>query len=223
VLRRRTIIVIGCALAVTLAAGVATSALPSSTSSAPGRTSSFGADAPGVIAAVGALDRLPAETTLPPGLADGVGSFVSASRGDAVTAVKSLRMLQAGLGMDRSAIFAFTADGEAACFVIWKRTAVCPSGKSNLPGVLWAYNGGYPATIAGIRRDVPSSVAGLFADNVAAVKLLRDGEEIALQVVNNSFFAEVPASVESEAREFELRVIYEDGAVKTSTFANPTK
>jgi hypothetical protein len=217
----RTIIVLAAVGLVTLTFGVRVSAVPLTTSAQSDETSRYGADSPGVIAPVGASERLPAEAALPPGLASAVDDFVSRERGSPQAAVQSLRKLQSGLSLDESTIYTFSPDGEAACFVIWKRTAVCPSGTSTLPGVLWSYNGGYPATIAGIERNVPSAIAGIFADNVASVRLLADGKELAMTSANNSFFAIVPASLESETREFSLRVTYTDGSSRERGFANP--
>ena len=179
------------------------------------------AGSPALVVPVGAMERLPPDPAAPPKLVDVVRDVTSRRQGNPESSVQSLRKLQSGLGLDANSIYAFSPDGTAVCIAIWRRTVACPDTLGPLPEVLWGYNGGYPATIAGIKRDVPSSITGLFSDNVSDIAVLADSDEVGVNVANNSFFAELSDPSAARAREFTLRATYADGAIKSTVFRNP--
>jgi len=182
----------------------------------------YGKWAPGVAADVGAMKRLPPEAHPSEPLAEQVRHAASATGGSPEAALQSLRKLRSGLGVSQATLYAFSPGENAACFVVWRWTIVCPTADaSRTPGIEAVLNGGYPAGANGSAVAVPSAIAGLVADNVEAVVLVNIGDRIPLTIKNNAFFYVPAEPVAGAPWTMELHVTYRDGHTATTSVPDP--
>lgn len=129
-----------------------------------------------------------------------------------------MRRLRADLGATHSDLYAFEGDQTGAvCFLLTRRGGVCPTAASDVPGVEWGLEGGYPA---GARR-VPSAVDGVVSDDVVSVSLDVNARVSEISIINNAFFAEVPDLAPDERWSVKLVVCYASGRTRSITIADP--
>ena len=183
---------------------------------------SYGRWAPGVHAEVGAMNRVAPDRGAPAELLEQVRHIAKVTGGDSDDAVASLRKLQSGLGVSKATLYAFSPGQGAVCLVLWKWSATCPTAEqSRTPGVVSVMSGGYPTEIHGKPATVPTSFAGLVADNVKTITFVNNGESARVPIRNNTFF-HVPAEPAAGTPwSMELRVGYDDGSIATLSLPDP--
>jgi hypothetical protein len=195
----------------------------------PSDARTYGAWAPGVVAKVTAMshgelamsqDGL--QSTAPADLVNRVRQVAAVTGGSEFAATASLRKLQSGLGVSKATLYAFSPGQGAVCLVVWKWSTTCPTAETSpTPGVVSIMNGGYPAGTNGAVVDVPSSFAGLVADNVKTVTFVNNGDVVRLAIRNNTFF-HVPAEPGMGTPWLmELRISYNDGSTAVLSLPDP--
>lgn len=158
----------------------------------------------GVSAGLAAMDRLPAERTLPADVARWVESSAVATNTDAAQAKTRVRKLRANLGAARSDLYAYRAASGGTCFDLTAQVALCPKDAQAGPrGIQWVTGGGF--------GSVPRNVAALVSDEVVGIDLVVGAGTQRVPIRNNTIFAELPSSPGSE----ELRLTFRDGTAET--------
>jgi hypothetical protein len=141
----------------------------------------------GVSAGVSSLERLPAETVLPPPVARYV-DYVSRLRAtDPAQAKARVRKLRSHLGATNADLYAFRTSGGSTCFILVGEVGLCPKRATDgSPGLQWTIGGGYPG--------MPSNLVGIASDDVVRVELAVDGRNVPMSLRNNAVFGEYPSS-----------------------------
>jgi hypothetical protein len=182
----------------------------------------YGEWAPGVIAKVAAMGHVEPQRNRSVEVVGRVRHIASITGGDADAAVASLRKLQSGLGTSKVTLYAFSPGQGAVCLVVWKWSTTCPTAEASAtPGVVSIMNGGYPAGVNGSTVDVPSTFAGLVADNVKAVTFVNNGHAVRLAIRNNTFFHVPTEPAAGTPWSMELRITYDGGSTAALSLPDP--
>ena len=184
------------ALAATVAIVVATAAAFAV------RRASGGPSDGGVSAGLSAMERLPAERSLPSAVVRWVESSAAATNTDFSEAKARVRKLRSNLGERHSDLYAYRTAGGGTCLDLTDQVALCPRDAQAGPrGIQWV-TGGF--------ESVPRNVAGLVSDEVVGVTLSTDGMSQVVPIRNNAVFAELPPAGETK-----LLVSFRDGSSET--------
>jgi hypothetical protein len=155
----------------------------------------------GVSAGLAAMERLPAERSLPADVARWVESSAAATNTDEEGAKRRVRKLRSDLGAAHSDIYAYRAAGGGTCFELTTQVALCPKDAQAGPrGIQWVTGGGF--------GSVPRDVAALVSDEVVAVELSAGSVARPVAIRNNTIFAELPAGPA------QLRLTFRDGTTE---------
>jgi len=158
----------------------------------------------GVSAGLAAMDRLPAEASLPADVARWVESSAAATNTDAAEAKTRVRKLRSNLGAAHSDLYAYRTATGGTCFDLTAQFALCPKDAQAGPrGIQWVTGGGV--------GSVPSDIAALVSDEVVAVVLSTAAGGERLPIRNNTIFAELPSS----PGPVQLRLTFHDGTTET--------
>ena len=168
------------------------------------------------------LDSVSAMRTLPafdasPALRAAVTEAAHAAGGDAAAAVATLRQLRGNLGRRDDVLVAFApalnSSGRPLCVILWRRSGSCPTIiHERHPGFDWQVSGSYWTDIGGKRVVVPTAVFGVVSDDVRAVDLVVGERSTRLELVNNSYYAEIDDPAPGAPWKVSLRATYRDGS-----------
>jgi hypothetical protein len=156
---------------------------------------------PALTAGVSAFNALPPARTLPDAVTRNLDRRAAYAGVSVAEATERMRLLRSGLG--QGDLYAFRGANDSVCFVLTGHVGSCIRDFTmGEPGVMWAVSGGYPGE--------GSAVVGLVADNVTALTLVLSGQRTNLDIVNNSFYADLgPLSGDPSIA---LEVRYGDGS-----------
>jgi hypothetical protein len=177
--------------------------------------------APGVVAQVSSMSRVPHPASPPAGLALTIERVANRNGANAQQATASLRQLRAGVGSAGESLYGFSLDGASVCLMFWDRGVVCPtSPSSTTPGVIFDFSPGGPG-YPGQSANLPAVVAGLVADNVAAVTVAVNGISQDVRILNNTFFAELGRIPDSGPWALGLTFTFQDGTTRHVEIPDP--
>lgn len=208
-------------VAVACAIGAVTTGAIVVASGTAGASAPYGSWSPGGDRSVRALER-PAESkaAIPAAVVEHATFAAARTGGDPELAARSLRTLRVGAGAAREAVYAFSPADSATCLIVGSRSVACPTNHNvDHAGVLWVVSGGMPATTNS--AAIPTSLVGVVADNVVAVRVVSNGETVDAPVVNNAFYYDLVEPASGEPWTIELRVSYADGTVKVVPIVDP--
>jgi hypothetical protein len=155
------------------------------------RRASGGPSDGGVSAGLAAMERLPAERSLPSAVVRWVDSSAAATNTDPSEAKARVRKLRSNLGERHSDLYAYRAASGGTCLDLTDQVALCPRDAQAGPrGIQWVTGGGF--------ESVPRNVAGLVSDEVVGVTLSTDGMSQVVPIRNNAVFAELPSAGETK-------------------------
>jgi hypothetical protein len=158
----------------------------------------------GVSAGLAAMERVPAERSLPADVARWVESSAAATNTDAAQAKAGVRKLRTNLGAAHSDLYAYRTATGGTCFDLTAQVALCPKDAQAGPrGIQWVTGGGF--------GSVPRNIAALVSDEVVGAELLTDAAPERVPIRNNTIFAELPSS----PRAAQLRLTFRDGTAET--------
>lgn len=174
--------------------------------------------APGRAAAVGALQSA-RTATAPSDVIATARAIASSSGGDAALAESSIEHLTGGGSDGTSEVYAFSPDNSAVCIAIRGRGAACPTApEADAKGVLWMLSGGYVDPGGSSHAD---ELAGIVADNVAALRLTSNRESRVLTIDDNAFIVRLDRPRDESAWSLTLEVSYSDGNSASIDLADP--
>ena len=208
-------------IAVACAIGVVTAGAVVVASGTAGQSAPYGSWSPGSDRPVRALE-LPADAkmAIPAAVSEHATLAAARTGGDPGRAARSLRTLRVGAGAAREAVYAFSPAQGATCLIVGSRSVACPTNHNvDHAGVLWVVSGGMPAKANS--AAIPTSLVGVVADNVVAVRVTSNGEPVDAPVVNNAFYYDLAEPAPGASWTIEMRVSYADGTEKVVPISDP--
>jgi hypothetical protein len=159
---------------------------------------------PGTTAGVSALDKLPAQASIPAQVQDFLTSYARATNTPEAQARAGIRLLRSDLGSRHASVYAFRSRAGSVCFILTGLSATCAHKASDgTPGMHWMVGGGDAIS--------PSALIGIASDDVKSVTLTVDGASIAVSLKNNVAYGEFPAAAQTAG----VHINRADGSVST--------